>query len=99
MRHPSLPETEDTGSDTEEDSKSKETADVENTVSDDDRPQHTTLHIHNCQNVYMNAFNNQGVKFENSGNNIPQLTCMSSSLFSSCDFRADELSLAQSLGE
>lgn len=85
MPYPNHPETEDdAGSDTsgtEEDSKSKETVDPEDTVSDDDRPQHMTYQFHNCQNVFMNAFNAHGVKVENAGNIAPQVTCMSSSLF------------------
>lgn len=83
----------DAGSDTsgtEEDSKNKETAVVEDAVGDDERPQHTTYQFHNCANVFMNAFNAHGVKVENSGNNKPQFTCMSSLLLS-CDFRADEV--------
>lgn len=76
--YPSLPDIEETESDasgTEEDSKSEET------VSEDDRPQHMTYQFHNCQNVFMNAFNAQGVKVENAGNNAPQITCKSSSFF------------------
>lgn len=102
MPYPSPPETEDEtvseSSDTEEDSKSKETVNAEDTVSDNDRPlaQSMTYQFHNCHAVYLNSHNAHGVKVKNAGNNTPQVTCMSSPpfFFFNCDFRADEVSLA-----
>ena len=66
---------------TEEDSKSKKIpdADSKDTISDDSpkaRPRHMTYEFHNCQNVFMNSFNAEGIKVENAGNNTPQVTCM-----------------------
>lgn len=85
---PSLPdieeETESDTSGTEYDSKSEETvADADDSVGDDDCPQHMTYQIHNCQNVYMavNAFNAHGVKVKNAGNNTPHVNCMSFAIF------------------
>ena len=68
-------------SETEEDSRSEDTANAEDTVSDDDRPQQMTYQFHNCQTIIMNAFNARGVKYENAGNNAPQVTCMSFLIF------------------
>ena len=48
-------------------------------VSDDDRPINRTYYI-NCQAVYTNSFNAQGVKVKDSGNYLPQISCMSCSL-------------------
>lgn len=71
-------ETEDGTTDTSEteDNRSEDTANAEDTVSDDDRPHQMTYQFHNCQTIIMNAFNARGVKYENAGNNAPQVTCM-----------------------
>jgi hypothetical protein len=83
--YPSPPVTEEGGqiaSETETSNKSGVTDDVEDVETDDDYPRDgRTIQFHNCQTVYMNAFNARGVKFKNSGNNAPQVTCMSFSFF------------------
>lgn len=86
--YPSPPVTEEGGpeaSETETSSKSGETddgEDWEDGETDDDYPRHSrTIQFHNCKTVYMNAFNARGVKFKNSGNNAPHVTCMSCSFF------------------
>ena len=62
-------------------SKTEEIDDAEDVVSDDDpsRPINRTYYI-NCQAVYTNSFNAQGVKIRDSGNYLPQVSCMSCSL-------------------
>ena len=64
----------------EDDGKSKETSEAEDTVSDDNRPKRMTyqLQFRGCRDVYLNSFNADDVKVENSGNNTPQVICMSS---------------------
>ena len=48
----------------------------------DNRQTHPIYHFQNCGTVYMpvDSFNARGVRMENCGNNVPQITC---SLFSS----------------
>ena len=53
--------------------------DAEDVISDDDRPINRTYFI-NCQAVYTNSFNAQGVKVRDSGNLIPKVSCISCSL-------------------
>ena len=65
---------------TEEGDEIEETDNAEDTLSDNG-PMNRTYQFYNCQTVYMNAFNNRGVKVKDSGNNIPQVTRMSYSLF------------------
>ena len=50
--------------------------DAEDVVNDGDRPINRTYFI-NCQAVYSNSFNAQGVKVKDSGNHLPQVTCVS----------------------
>lgn len=57
-------------------------------VSDGNGRINRTYQFYNCQAVYMNAFNARGVKVKDSGNNFPQVTCMSFSLPFAWKFRA-----------
>ena len=49
-------------------------------VSDGNRPITKRTYFINCQTVYSDSFNAQGVKVKDSGNHLPQVTCMSCSL-------------------
>lgn len=60
-------------------SKNEKIDDAEDVVSDGDRSINRTYYI-NCQAVYANSFNAQGVKVRDSGNHIPQVSCMYRSL-------------------
>ena len=46
-------------------------------ISYDDPPHKTSYQFTNCQTVFMNAFNAQGVKVQDCNINAPQFTCMS----------------------
>ena len=57
----------------------EELDDAGNVVIDGNRPVNRTYYI-NCQSVYTNSFNAKGVKVKDSGNQLPQVSCMSFSL-------------------
>ena len=46
-------------------------------INEDIRQSHKIYHIQNCGTVYMpvDSFNARGVRMENCGNNVPQITC------------------------
>ena len=48
-------------------------------INEDIRQTHKTYHFQNCGTVYMDSFNARGVRMENCGNNVPQVTCTLSS--------------------
>lgn len=83
MPYPSPPVTEDGRSDAPdaEQNHTKNIDDIEIELSDDGRPLNRTYQFHNCQTVYMNAFNAHGVKVKNSGNQTPKITCTPCPLF------------------
>ena len=65
----------------EDGTETEETDEAEDVESDDDRPDNRTYYvINNCQAVYVKSFNAKGVKVRDSGNHVPQVTCMSCSL-------------------
>ena len=44
-------------------------------INDDIHQTHKLYHFQNCGIVYMNSFNARGVRMENCGNHVPQVTC------------------------
>ena len=44
-------------------------------LNEDIRQTHKIYHFHNCGTVSLDSFNARGVRTENCGNNIPQVTC------------------------
>ena len=78
---PYSPETEEGGRPdaavTEEGSQNFDNAAEGIVISYEDPPHRTSYRFTNCQTVFMNAFNAQGVKVQDCNNNAPQLTCMS----------------------
>ena len=44
-------------------------------INEDIRQAHKIYHFQNCGTVYIDSFNARGVRMENCGNNVPQVTC------------------------
>ena len=44
-------------------------------IKKDIRQTHKIYHFQNCGAVYMDSFNAHGVRMENCGNNVPQVSC------------------------
>lgn len=44
-------------------------------MNEDNRQTHKIYQIQNCGIVYMDSFNACGVRMENCGNHVPQVTC------------------------
>ena len=72
----------------EDGSNTEEIDDAEDVAINGDRPVNRTYYI-NCEAVYTNSFNAKGVKVKDSGNHLPQVSCMSCSL-SLLQFMAQE---------
>ena len=47
-------------------------------INKDIRQTHRIYHIQNCGTMYMpvDSFNAHGIRMENCGNNVPQITCL-----------------------
>ena len=52
-------------------------------INEDIRQTHKIYQFQNCGIVYMDSLNARGVSIENSGNNVPQVTCSFSFLLPS----------------
>jgi hypothetical protein len=44
-------------------------------INEDIHQTHKIYHFQNCGTVYMDSNNARGVRMENCGNNVPQVTC------------------------